>query len=525
MSDRLKDFIDDNREGFDDLAPGDLWAGISAAIPPASSSLLTKEGGLRSSFVKNLPAMLKYGFGASALILGTFLIITNQKEKAIANAQQVAQSDSNTEVIQAPQFNAGSVNTMTTEEKKEPLQTAQASDVQAVTPPDSIPDQPQEPVPTEKEEAAHPVAKVIVDDSLDKAASTDIDTIFRNIKRIEVHVDFCNVNVSANKEDHVSMTGRISETSGSYVVLGRRAYRKTNLRLKYAVKDTVLKVWMENEKTNEKRFTKDINTESSVLNFKVPKGTNVDVVDDSGNISASGLTNKSTHLQASFGNIKASDMSSSMVVHVSSGNIVLSRITGDIKSDNSFGHQLLEDIKGFVLLRTSSGNSTIKNLKGNADIKTSFGHQVVENVLGNIIAHVSSGNLTVKFLKGDADCRTSFGTQQFEQVVGDIIAKSSSGSIKVSDSKGKLMLGTSFGNITGKNVTLVNSADFKSSSGNIQMQLMNNMDDLSFDLKASSGSLLVEKANLKGSSSESLTLGQGTIVVRGISSFGNQVYR
>ena len=91
--------------------------------------------------------------------------------------------------------------------------------------------------------------------------------------------------------------------------------------------------------------------------------------------------------------------------------------------------------------------------------------------------------------------------------------------------KGALGIGTSFGNIVGKDITLVNNSEFKTSSGSINMEFKNEMKDLRFDLAASSGRMLVEKDNIKNISDHTLMVGNGKILVKGVTSFGNQNYR
>ena len=536
MRDTLKDFVENNRESFDDLLPGDLWSSINTSLHHSSSPQLTHEGGLRATFLKNLPAMLKYGFGASALILGTFLLVNSQKEKtSTSRPESRLNTDSPAASFKVPKFTAGA--TLLTKNESEVPGNGKADAVseknQQPSRGEQTPEDNTQEDTLKKEEISvtvkaippYFVVKVPKDDSLSDKSYTSVDTLFRGIKKIQVSVDFCDVSVCAVQGDKVSLHGKVSESAGSYIVLGRRAYKKSEYRLKFETKDSVLKVWMESEKTNKKMLSRDMGSETSVLNFEVPASIDVDINNSSGDIAISGLSNKSTRLMTSFGDIKANNISSHLTVHSSSGNTMLTKITGEVRSDNSFGHQVLEEIKGNVNVRTSSGNSTIKSLKGNATINTAFGHQTWENINGNILSIVSSGDLTVKYLTGNIDAKSSFGNQTYDNIVGDVTAKASSGSIKMNGLKGMLVLGTNFGNIIGKNVTLVNKGDFKTSSGNIQMNLLNEMNDLSFDLQSNSGQLSVEKANVKNTSNQKLVMGQGNIVVKGISSFGNQTYK
>lgn len=538
MSDRLKDFVENNREGFDDLLPGDLWAGISGSLSNTPSPSLTTDGGLRSAFLKNLPAMLKYGFGASALILGTFLIVNSQKEKSVSHIPKQEQHiDSPVAEIKTPRFNAGTLNIIHTEARPTEVEAPEAlADVETAQPAavdETIVEESAVPSTTEKETPSNSRAtalynyseKTTPDDTIQEA-SIYLDTIFHSIKRIEVNVWVCNVNINRGSSDKTSLKGRVTPPSNSYFALRRHKFEKARTKLKYEIKDSVLKVWMEDENLNHVKRTKTTRyEESSYLNFEVPSEMDVDVTVQSGNVNLNGLSNKFTRLRSIFGSVKVNDLtSSSLIVKTSSGNVELSKVIGQIRSDNTFGNQTLENVKGNANVHTSSGNTTIRGLNGNLDVITAFGQQVLENISGNVVANVSSGNISVKSVSGNTDIRSSFGTQNFEQVTGDIYARASSGSIKVNDSKGKMILSTSFGSIVGKNVTLVSSANFKTSSGDIQMQLLNDIKDLSFDLKTSSGSLNVEKANLSSNSDRNLMIGQGPILVRGISSFGNQSY-
>jgi hypothetical protein len=71
MRDALKDFIQKNREGFKEKPSDDLWKKINTA--------LKQEDDLNKP--KNISTMLKYGFGASVIVAGAFVLMNLQKEK------------------------------------------------------------------------------------------------------------------------------------------------------------------------------------------------------------------------------------------------------------------------------------------------------------------------------------------------------------------------------------------------------------------------------------------------------------
>jgi hypothetical protein len=70
MRDKLKIFIENNREGFKETSPSEVWKNIENEIKKSSTPLKTKK----------LSTMLKYGFGASVLIIGTIAIMNLKKE-------------------------------------------------------------------------------------------------------------------------------------------------------------------------------------------------------------------------------------------------------------------------------------------------------------------------------------------------------------------------------------------------------------------------------------------------------------
>jgi hypothetical protein len=211
-------------------------------------------------------------------------------------------------------------------------------------------------------------------------------------------------------------------------------------------------------------------------------------------------------------------------VKTSSGQINLRNVSGNIDSHSDFGNQLLENIQGDTKLNSSSGSLTIRNLKGKLDMKTAFGNQKLDSIVGNVTSQCSSGNVVIKRLKGNANINSSFGRQQLENVEGDIFSTAGSGNIEVTDVKGKLELRADFGNIIGRDVMLSASSEFRSSSGNIRVNLLNAMKDLHFDLQASSGHINVTKENYNSKSDGKLSMGEGSIIIKGNSSFGNQHY-
>jgi hypothetical protein len=93
MSDTLKIFIENNREGFKETPPENLWGHIEKGLKQNNNLLKTKK----------LSTMLKYGFGASVLIVGTVAIMNlkNKNTNIFNNTIAETTSSASSEITQA----------------------------------------------------------------------------------------------------------------------------------------------------------------------------------------------------------------------------------------------------------------------------------------------------------------------------------------------------------------------------------------------------------------------------------------
>lgn len=204
----------------------------------------------------------------------------------------------------------------------------------------------------------------------------------------------------------------------------------------------------------------------SLLKFEVPENIEIAVDNSSGNLKAQHLKSNQINLETTSGNIETGDTNGEMHIKCTSGNLSVETQIGNMEAT------------------TTSGNIRIKNLEGDSEIKATSGNINLENLLGNTFAHCSSGNITMRQLNG------------------------------------RLNTGTSSGNISGVNILLKSDSEFKATSGNIKIDLMNTEDDLSFDLEAGSGNLRAAR----NSGEDKMIIRGGGINIRGISSSGNQTY-
>lgn len=528
MKDKLKEFIDQHRHDFDAAAPPDLWPTIAAQISKQPNFTLKKNGN-----------MLKYGFGASALIIGS-LVIFQALKPSTAISQQTNPEPQPAEAPALPQ-------------PEVPTTQAPALEYRETTPevePPAVPPPPAtdtltkliteeaplpEPEPIEEPTSVPPVYNWMVSGGGSQRSATRkdtslgryytaIDTLFSAVAKLEVVVENCQVTINSGSKNEVQLTGRVGGAAGNIICLGTRSYMNRVNVYRYEKKDSVLRIIVEGKALRERiKMTKEDQNHSR-LDFTVPAWIVVEVKSASGNIVLAGIESPLVQLKTSYGHINVCNTKTKLVLNSGSGNIVVKNHKGQLKSTSSFGHQSLEDLEGDLALKSGSGNITLKNLLGAVDANSSFGNQTLEDVRGDVQAHLSSGHLTAKNVNGNIEASSSFGKQSFINVVGNIHSTVSSGNVVINGFKGALGISSSFGSISGKAVTLLSSSEFKSSSGNINIELLNDMKDLRFDLSASSGRMLVEKDHVKNTSDHSLLLGDGKIIVKGITSFGNQKY-
>ncbi len=528
MKDRLKEFVELHRADFDDALPKDLWPGIAADLAKKPDVQLKK--------IKN---MLKYGFGASALIAGTFVILQSQKQhihsgKTLAQ-RQYQQTTKQVELPNPEKESVFAVNTrQKTNEQKEAASAMLPEDTGHFE--EKIPTAGTATPPAESQKTGlgdyHMVVSsgVFMNKGDDKDSTMGryfaaVDTIFKAVSKLEVVSEYCRINIKAGVSNDVMMSGKVGGAAGNVVCLGMRCYMSKINICRYEKRDSVLRVWIETKSLKERvKITKN-DKEQSVLSFVVPKWLKVEVRNESGDIALDGVESSPLSLRTSYGNVVVSGTTGELILNSGSGNLVVKSHNGNVRAVSSYGNQSLEDITGDLFLHSGSGHIKLKNLKGNLEAVSSYGDQNLQHVSGRIQSIVSSGQFTASEITGNIQVKSSYGKLTFNNVAGDISAQASSGSIMLNGFKGVLGLGTSYGNISGKDVMLLGNSEFKTSSGNIGIELLNVMSDLNFDLSASSGRMTVEKEGVKKTAENNLLIGSGKVTIKGVSSYGNQSYR
>ena len=171
---------------------------------------------------------------------------------------------------------------------------------------------------------------------------------------------------------------------------------------------------------------------------------------------------------------------------------------------------------------TSSGSQVVEGIESaRMVLKASSGDILLRAGTGNVSAEVSSGKIFLSEVTGNITARSSSGDQKYVNVTGDIAAQSSSGKITIREQTGMLDLKATSGDLKGEGVRLTGNSSFATSSGRIEFDFSNPIEEISFDLSASSGSLRAGESR----GEKRLVLQGSGIRIVGKSSSGDQTYQ
>ncbi|MEQ9404015.1 MAG: DUF4097 family beta strand repeat-containing protein [Cyclobacteriaceae bacterium] len=216
----------------------------------------------------------------------------------------------------------------------------------------------------------------------------------------------------------------------------------------------------------DRRSWKGYNLSESKIELTIRDGVKLDIDNSSGDIYVTGLSTDDSKIEAT------------------SGDITLKRIQADIE------------------VETSSGDISIDQLTGALEIQSTSGDQRIYNTDGDIDSRASSGDITISNFNGKMEMETT------------------SGDVDIRGGIGILNVQTTSGNIEGDDIDLKGDAYFRASSGDVEIDFLNDLSEMSFDLTATSGNLSV--GNKSGE--KKLYIDRGGYKVTGVTSSGNQEY-
>lgn len=193
----------------------------------------------------------------------------------------------------------------------------------------------------------------------------------------------------------------------------------------------------------------------------------------------------------------------------------------ELQVSNSSGSVGVTGLTAGVDLEVSSGRIHVKDVTATITANSSSGNITIEACRGRKKLEASSGTISVLSSSGDVVSHTSSGAHIYTSIKGSITAESSSGGMTLTDTEGTLDLRSSSGSHSGTDVTVTGDSSFRTSSGAIDFDFTNSIDDFTFDLRSSSGTISVEGTRAEGT----VKMGSGVISIKGNSSSGRQTYK
>ncbi len=393
-------------------------------------------------------------------------------------------------------------------------------------------------------------------DQRDQDSLSNIDTLFNNVKRIELDIEMGDIHLLPATGDQVRMHGFIHEIESKQ-------------------SGSVLKIYA--QKPEKRKHRACNNCEESMIHLEIPTGTTFIIVTSNGSITADNLSSSSGTLIANFGDINVSNCQVDLTATTTSGELQLINLTGSINATAEFGDLNLEHITGSVTAKANSGNINAQTIIGDALIESDFGDISVENLQGkltlvsnsgminldsitgshciiqssfgdvditNIHAittiEANSGNVHVNELTGDLVIDSDFGNVIIAGYWGKLLVNANSGNIVLNDINGDMHVSSQFGNldinqsngnaffdvqsgnIDIKNMLLRDSLTVHVDFGNSKINLKNNIDELAFDIEATMGKAKINKGDMKLEKENGLIhTEKGRILVKGTANSGN----
>ena len=293
-----------------------------------------------------------------------------------------------------------------------------------------------------------------------------IQTNFPAIKQLTVRGAFCMIDVQRGRTNDVWINGEIRST---------RYFE--GIRIEYAQKDSMLEVWIDLPQ-------KETGLLKGFLLFDVPQNLELKIETLSGNIMIDRCGIRNTELASVNGSIEAF------------------KIEGDLNAKTISGTIDVSEVSGHAELSSVTGNIKLTNVKKGATVSNASGTVVFSDISGEVVVKTISGPILANATHGQVYLSTSIGNIEMYGLTGVISANSASGSVR------------------GRDLNLTGDSLFKTISGDIDILLTNNHEELTFDLQSTKGKLTLND----NTQINHLKSGNGPVMVTGISLQGNQVY-
>lgn len=343
---------------------------------------------------------------------------------------------------------------------------------------------PEQPVTPEQPEAPVMAASYLPNRATYRGKHTDslnVDTSFVGITHFQLIVSTADVVVKPSGTASIGFKAKLRVEERGMLV------GENKFDVQYERKDSLMTVRIVN-KSNRRVMISGYTDVKSVAELAVPDGIMLGINDQYGNVKIEGIKTKAYTIESS------------------SGDIAIQNSKGPLKLSCNYGDVSLANLEGNIDTHAGSGNLSISGLNGNAQIGASY------------------GNITLKELSGAAKINTTSGDVSICKMTGNLEVVSAYGNIRLQDYKGTPKLSATSGDITGKNVEIQEAMTTYCTYGSVDMKLLNNFSDLSFDLSTHYGTISVPGTKTTENPAK-LQVTKGRIMVKGTTTSGDQKYQ
>lgn len=162
----------------------------------------------------------------------------------------------------------------------------------------------------------------------------------------------------------------------------------------------------------------------------------------------------------------------------------------EVYVENTSGDTYGRSLSGSEIeIEATSGDIDLSDISADVRIDVTSGDIEIEDMTGRLEIESTSGDLDLNDIDGDIRTRSTSGDVEIRQFSGNIQARTTSGELTVSRGKGALNLRTTSGNIEGYDLEITDDLLLEASSGEIEIELVNDIEDLNFELESGSGDL------------------------------------
>lgn len=525
MHNNLETFVKSNREAFDTLEPSaTIWQTIDTGIQTPASVTASKIAWLKP-----------FLFGASVIAGITYFAVNTNEAQSPQKVTSNVRVISTTEFIHKelepkkeeqtvispmiPDTNSrqkGRSKLMAIAQSNEKgetvitLENPNILDVKTEIVKPIAPIIPIEPIaPVTPITPIAPITPIVPPNSIMGSTNNEIivhDTVFSGIKKIEINSSLTDIDIKTNVSSLTHVNYSVEEAEEKNNKRKEKTDQTNQNKISYIINnETLIITIIQSERRCVSKGNNGMKTMN--LNLDIPKETSVIIKNSLGDVAVKGVEGEKCTIYNTLGNVTIENTKTKLDLITITGDLTLRENQGDLTAEVRLGDFTVDGFSGNIQMNTTTGDSKISNVTGNIDVHSSLGDQKYEQVTGDIKSSCSSGDVRISNVKGNVDLSSSLGDINFENYIGTPTIRTSSG------------------DISGTNVELVDKITIESTLGDVHFDLVNKMDDLSFDLKTNIGTININKDGHKIEGTDKLVINKGKILVKGSTSSGDQSFK